>query len=351
MFAHQEYLYLLIFIPVFFLLFLLRLRANDRLLRSHIQAHCRAVVTGFVSRQKQIYRYSFLLMIFLFLILALARPQSQKEKRNVEIKGAEVMILVDVSKSMLVEDMGGLSRLDVMKKELNKLIQLLSGQRVGLISFSGTATLVSPLTLDHSALRLFLKTLSPQSHIFQGTNFGSAFRVAMLALKRGSAGDPFSSSRVIIVASDGEDNEKQALKVAEELAGEKVRIFTLGFGTSQGGMIPVYDRQGNKTGYKKDRKGDPVVSRFDESTLKKIARIADGAFYSASLGSDTMQKVYSDIQAVGEGVISHQSQNVYKEWYQYCVFMALLFGALYFLIGEKKKNNLREWHSYLEKKS
>ena len=351
MFAHPEYLYLLVFMPIFFIFFILRLRSNDRLLRSYIQDSCLKVVTGFVSRKRQIARYFILLMVFLFLILALARPQSQKEKQEIEIKGAEVIILADVSKSMLVEDMRGFSRLDVMKKELDKLINMLAGQRVGLISFSGSAVLISPLTLDHSALRVFVKSLSPGEHSIQGTDFGIAFRIAGQALRRGSALNPSSSSRVIVVASDGEDNEAQARIAAKELNSQNVRIFTLGFGTRRGGMIPVYDKQGNKLSYKKDREGNPVVSRFDEGNLKKIARIGNGAFYTVSLGGSTINKVYSDIQKIGKDISSYQLQNVYKEWYQYFVFTALLFGFLYFLISEKRSGYLREWHSYLEKKS
>ena len=352
MFAQPEYLYLLVFIPIFFVFFILRLRANDRLLRSYIQKSCLKVVTGFVSRKRQITRYFILLMVFLFLILALARPQSRKEKQEVEIKGAEVMILADVSKSMLVEDMGGFSRLDVMKKELDKLIYMLAGQRVGLISFSGSAVLISPLTLDHSALRVFVKSLSPGEHSIQGTDFGSALRIAGQALRRGSALRPSSSSRVIIIASDGEDNEEQAQAAAKELGSRNVRIFTLGFGTRRGGMIPVYDKRGNKLSYKKDQGGNPVVSRFDESHLKRIARIGNGAFYIVSLGGNTINKVYSDIQKVGKDISSsYQLQNVYKEWYQYFVFTALLFGFIYFLIGERRNDSLREWHSYPEKKS
>ncbi len=350
MFAHPEYLYLLIFIPILFIFFSLRLKSSERLLRAYIEDSCLKATVGSGFYSKRVFRYFFTLIALSFLILALARPQSQQKKQDVRIKGAEIMILTDVSNSMLARDMGGFSRLDVMKKELDKLIVMLSGQRVGLISFSGTATLVSPLTLDHSALKLFLKSLSPQSHIIQGTDFVSAFRSAEQAFQRGSALEPDSSSRIIILASDGEDNQKKTLEMVKHLADRKIRVFTLGFGTQKGDMIPVYDKKRNKIGYKKDRKGDVVISRFDEKSLKKISHITDGAFYSMSLGRGTIKKVYSDIQKIGEGTISTYSQNVYKEWYQYFALSAFFFGILYFLIEEKRKSPLKEWHSYLEKK-
>lgn len=350
MFAHPEYLYLLIFIPALFIFFILRLKSSERLLRSHIEDSCLKATVGFGFYNRRIFRYCFAMIALSFLILALARPQSEQEKQEVEIQGAEVMILADVSNSMLARDMGGFSRLDVMKKEIGKLIAMLSGQRVGLISFSGTAILVSPLTLDHSALKLFLKSLSPQSHIIQGTDFVSAFRSATKAFQRGGILKPDSSSRIMILASDGEDNQKETFEMAKQLADQQIRVFTLGFGTQKGAMIPVYDKTGKKTGYKKDQTGDVVISRFDEKSLKKISHITDGAFYFMSLGEGTIKTVYSDIQIIGEGTISTYSQNVYKEWYQYFALSAFFFGILYFLIEKKRKSPLKEWHSYLEKK-
>ena len=349
MFANPEYLYLLFFAPIFLSFFIFRLKAQRKLLLSHIQATCLKAVTQY-SLLKLILKQSFLFIVFVFLILALARPQSpQAEQIEQEISGAEIMLLADVSKSMLVRDMGGLSRLEVMKKELNKLIQLLSGQRVGLISFSGSSSLVSPLTLDHSSLELFIKALSPADHHVQGSDFRSALHSAEQALKRGGTLSPDSPSRVILLASDGEDNEKKGLNATKEIANQNIRVFTLGFGTKKGGLIPLFNRQGKKMGYKKDKRtGQPVVSRFSETTLKQIAQIGQGAFYSAGLGIDTtIQKIYADIQAVGANAKSRQAHSPQKkEWYQYYVFIALIFGALYFLMSEKKKHLEQNWQSY-----
>ena len=350
MFAHQEYLYLLLFLPVGLVFFIVRLKQSEKQLRSHIQGTCWEATLGAYFYGRRILKYFFAFITLSFLILALARFQTSQEKQEVKIKGAEIMILTDVSNSMLVRDMGGFSRLDVLKKEINKLIEMLSGQRMGLISFSGSSALVSPLTLDYSILKLFLKSLSPQSHIIQGTNFGEAFRSAIQAFKRGSALEPDSSSRVIILATDGEDNQKETFETIKLLAEQKIRVFTLGFGTQKGGMIPVYDGKKNKTGYKKDPKGDFVVSRFNEKNLKKIAHITGGAFYFMSLGGGGHKKIYADIQKIGEGAQSSYSQNVSKEWYQYFALLAFFFGIMFFLIGEKRKIRLKEWHSYLEKK-
>ena len=347
MFANPEYLYLLFFVPVFFVFFVLRMRAQKRLLRSYIQDTCLKAIVNSSSMPKLLFKQGLLFMVFVFLILALARFKSpQTEETKTEVRGAEIMILADVSKSMLVRDIGGLSRLEVMKKELNRLLKLLPNQRVGLISFSGSAVLVSPLTLDHSSLALFIKALSVKDHVLQGSDFGSALQLAMQALKRGGTLPVDSKARVILLASDGEDNEQKALSWTKEVAKQNIRVFSLGFGTGKGGLIPLYDKWGNKTGYKKDKAGQPVISRFSEKTLKQIAKIGQGAFYVANLGTNTIQKLNIDIQAIGEGALSFQSQNQYKEWYQYFVLMGLLFGTLYFLIGEKTKNKRQAWYDY-----
>ena len=287
------------------------------------------------------------LISLLFIIVSLARPQQKYLNEKVEVKGAEVMVLIDVSNSMKVKDMLPFDRESAMKKDVSQLIHFLSGYRVGLIAFAGSAVLVSPLTLDHSTLNMLIDSFS--GIYVQGTNFGPALRLAWQALKRGSASEDSSVVRAIVVASDGEDNEQEAMEMAKVLAKEGVHIFTLGFGTKKGGLIPVYDKKGNKLGYKKDKNGDPVVSRFNASTLKDIARVSGGAFYTSSFGKGTINKITKDIQKIGEGQSSYISAHQYRERYQLLALIALFFGFLFFFSGIRSQRRKKVWHSYLEK--
>ena len=321
-FANPEYLYLLLFVPVFFILFILRLKMDHRRLKNYMQSACLKSALGSSFYQKRVIRHFLLLAMFLFLILGLARPRSTKEVKEVTVGGAEVMILADVSNSMLVEDVNGFSRLDVMKKELDKLITRLAGHRVGLISFAGSSLLISPLTLDHLALKLFVKSLSPGQHSVQGTDLSGALLSAKRALKRGGTQAPNTEQVLIIVSDGGEQNEKPILEIIEGM--KKTQIISLGVGTFLGGMIPLYNERGDKIGYKKDRKGEPIVSRFNEEVLKKIALVSKGVFYNLSPGVEAVEKIR--IQAKGE---SKQTQNIYKELYQYFVFIAFCFGLLW----------------------
>ena len=343
-FKNPEYLYFILCLPLLFYIFFLRLKWSEIKIKKYFNLKCLKAVRSPVSRKAG---FAVFLIFSLFVILALARPQRVKEGEEIKIQGAEVMILADVSDSMKVKDMAPLDRRSAMKKDLKRLIELLAGSRVGLIAFAGSALLLSPLTVDHKALNIFLDSL-PRAYI-QGTHFGSALRLARQALLRGGAGA--SSASVIVIASDGEDNEEEALEEAKRLGKEGVRIFTLGFGTSQGGFIPVYDKRGNKKQYKKDKKGQLVVSRFNEKGLKNLARVSGGAFYTSSLGAGAVNKVYKDIQSAGEGKFSYISAHKHKEEYSWFVLTALIFGFALLLspVFAGAKSAKKTWRSYLEK--
>ncbi len=351
-FEHPEYLYFLFLLPIFLFLFIYNLRRSYWRLNLIVQSVCWSSTLGSVSYVRQVVRYIFLLGVFLFLVIALARPRGRKALRSSEvtIKGAEVMILADVSNSMLVEDMGGVSRLSVMKKELNRLIDQLANQRVGLIAFAGSSVLVSPLTLDHSVLRLYLDSLSPQTVPVQGTDLSAAFRMSWQALRRGGVSIVEDDSvarvsqslmRVIVVVSDGEDNVNQAVQTVRDLSRQGVVVFTIGLGTASGGPIPVYDRRGNKTTYKKDKQGNLVISKFSKNTLEKLSQVSGGGFYHLSVGGRLVDKISEDIRSLGKkssGGVFRQSQAVYQEWYSIFCVLALICAGVYFLIGERKSN-------------
>lgn len=346
-FGNPEYLYLLFVLPVLLFLFMRRLSGSRRQLSAYMGLKCLYAIAGSLFSRRRVYRYCVLLLSLMFLVLALARPQGSIENEKVEISGVEVMIVADVSRSMLVEDMGGVSRLTVMKKELRRLLNMLPGQRVGLIAFAGTALLVSPLTLDHSILDTYINSLSANTLFVQGTDFGVAFRMAWQAFRRGGVSDASQGSRAVIVASDGEDNEQQAVTAARELSQAGIRIFTIGVGSASGGPVPIYDTKANKIGYKKDDQGNLIVSHFEDQSLKAIARITKGSFYHLSAGDHSVENIYSDIQSLEQGKTSYVNQTNYKEWYGVFVLLALLCGSVYFLMSEKT-GSVYAWHSYLK---
>ena len=341
-FTNGEYLYLILILPVLMYFFICRLTYTRKKMLFYIEQACLNTLV-LSSPYTRIKKYVILLLSIAFLLIALSRPQLRTNTdQQIQAKGSEIMLIADVSTSMLVEDMGSggnLSRLTVMKKELQKLVDLLKGHRIGLIAFAGSASLITPLTLDYSVVKLHLDSLSHDILHIQGTNFSTAFQAAWQAIKRGGTMDP-NVPKILIVASDGEDNENTAVRTASKLFKEaNIRIFTMGFGTSKGGLIPVYSQAGNKQGYKKDQKGELVRSQFNEETLKEIAQTTEGKFYSVSIGDPSVKNIYSYIQSLKQGEISHVTKGAYIELYQYFLLISLLLGSLHLLIKDAKVYN------------
>ena len=346
-FNNPEYLYLLFILPVFLLLFMYRLNLSRRVLGKYLEpVYLRAALGGEGMFRRRLYRHLVLLLAGVFLILALARPLGDRESKKVAIHGAELMLVVDVSRSMLVKDMGGVSRLQVMKRELRTLLGRLAHQRVGLVAFAGQSLLISPLTLDHDILDRYIRALSTNTLMIQGTNFEAALHTAWQAFRRGGLRDS-ASSRVILLASDGENNEKSVHALVHQLSLAGIRIFTLGLGSAEGGPIPVYDLKGHKTGYKKDHQGELVRSRFEGKTLQRIADKGGGVFYHVSVGGSAVEKIYSPIRALKKGDLSYVNQVQYKEQYPLFAVLALLCGAWYFLMYVGK-GVFAPWQSYLK---
>ena len=220
---------------------------------------------------------------------------------------------------------------------------------MGLIAFAGSAILLSPLTNDKSALKMFLESLTPESVSTQGTDFKKALNEANQALYRGGidSGDEQKVTRVIVLASDGEETEKGGLEAAKAIAEAGARIYTLGFGTEQGGQIPVRDRNGNMVGYKKDRKGQPVTSRFTGEALKALAESGQGEYMQVSFGGDAVKHLRDSIDRLQKAQYESLEVSHYDEHYQIFLFFGLIFALLEIFMGERKSEG-RIWRGRFE---
>ena len=200
-------------------------------------------------------------------IVALARPQWGAEVREIQQEGLQVMVALDVSESMLAQDIKP-SRLDRAKLEISDLMARLDGDEVGLVLFSGASFIQVPLTSDYVTAINYLDSASPSSISRPGTVIGDAIHTAIKGF------DPsMASQKVLVLMTDGEDHETDPLAAAQEAADEGVLIYTIGFGTPEGEPIPEMDQYGNMIGYKQDQQGEVVLSRLDEGTLQAVAQI------------------------------------------------------------------------------
>ncbi len=281
-------------------------------------------------------------------VIALARPQTGRGQQAIKSEGVELMIAVDVSNSMLAEDIKP-SRLGFAKSELLRLLDLLGGDKVGLIAFAGSATLVSPLTTDKAALKMFVESLSPISVENQGTDFKKAIAEAREAFERGGV-DPdegVTVSRVVLIASDGEDQEKGAIEEAKKAAQTGMRIFSIAFGTERGAPIPIRDERGYLRGYKKDQAGKEVITQVKGTALREIAAAGKGSFHHISFGANDARTIKAELDKLEKAQFASEMSTSYDEKYQYFLIAGLLFALLELLLGDRQSAG-RIWRGRFE---
>lgn len=279
-------------------------------------------------------------LVLVFCLLSLARLQMGQGEQKVKSEGIELMIAVDVSRSMLAEDIKP-SRLDFAKREMNKLLDQMSGHKVGLIVFAGSSVLVAPLTTDYSALRMYIDSLDMNSVSTQGTYFAKAMSVAEEAFKNGGTetDEAVKVTRGILFISDGEDNEPGAIDAATKLNDDGIKIFSLGIGTEEGGSIPIRDSFGYLKGYKKDDSGNIIVSRAKTQLLQDIAAKGGGAYYHAVFGGKHTTQIVEDLAKLEKAQFDTKVTVNYNEYFQVFLLFAIVLAFLELLLSEKKSQN------------
>lgn len=295
-------------------------------------------------------KWKSLLSIFavLFFIIALARPQSGQSLQKIKSEGVELLFLLDVSESMMAEDLKP-NRLEQAKAEINRLVDLMPGNKMGLIAFAGSAALLSPLTSDPGALKMYVDSASTNSVSTQGTEFQAALLAARESFERGGVtqDDQVKVSRVIVIASDGEDNEEGALAEAEKLAGQGVKIITIAYGTEKGAAIPARDKLGFLNGFKKDRSGQTIMTTVKGEFLKKLAEMGSGVFYFSVFGGDHVRKVVETIDKFEKAQFDSEMATRYEERYQVFLLLGVLCALLEYFLGERR-HKFKLWKGRFE---
>ena len=322
--SDSRFLIFLVMIPVFVLLFLyfhyIRLRSLSQIFSKKIFLQ----LTPSFSFYKKFFHFGLRIVILSLMILALSRPSMRNQKKTEKSQGVEIILAVDVSQSMRAQDVLP-NRLSLLKVELGRFLSKSNRKdRVGLIVFAGSSFLMAPLTLDIDLIQSYLSSLSTDVVASQGTHFKSVFDQAMRSFKEG--GFP-KATKVLIVASDGEDHEPGALQAARLLREQGIRIFTLGFGTREGGKIPM------ENSFLKDRTGQEVVSQFKEKTLKEFAKIGEGAFYHVFAKSRFIDKLHEDLN-VSQYVFESVQRVGQIDIFQYFLLLASIFIGVQWFIGK-----------------
>jgi Ca-activated chloride channel homolog len=338
-FGSPHYFWLLLCVPLFIGLFIYVYQRKLAALQRFASLPLMKKLSPQDMGSRHVVRWVLFLLFFLFAVLALTRPRFGVKMEIVERKGIDVMVALDISRSMLAQDVAP-SRLERAKFEIARFIDLLKGDRVGLIVFAGESFVQCPLTLDYSAAKLFLDAVTTDWVGLQGTEITEAINQALSGFKTKN-----NKSRVLIVLSDGEDHEGDAAAAAKKAADENVKIFTVGLGSESGVPIPINKDKGNLV-YKKDNDGNLVMTKLNPVMLERIAIAGNGKYFHAGTTLDLVG-IYSEIAKMEKNELGTDRLNIYEEQYQVFLVIALLFLLAEFLIPQGGKVK-KEWTGRVE---
>lgn len=334
-FENPQYLYWLLIIPVLVAIYVMIRLWNKRQFERFANIKLREYLVPMFSSARANTKFIIFNLIIALLIIGAANLQSGSKMEKVKREGIDLFLCVDISNSMHAEDIAP-NRLERSKQAINKLISKLGGDRIGIIVFAGNAYVQLPITTDYSAAKMFLSTVDTDLIPTQGTEVGRAIE---LAIK--SFGDT-KHNKAIIIISDGEDHENGgAVKAAQEAAKHGIKIYTIGMGLDEGAPIPLYNKYGKKTGYKKDKDGNIIITKVDDKILRQIAEIGDGIYVRASNSNVGLDKIYEDINKTEKSEIESNVFTDYDDQFQWFVGAAIILLIIEILLSSGKK----EWES------
>jgi len=325
-FAQSEYLLLLLIIPLLTIIYMLAVMSKRKLLAKMGDVKLMSQLMPDVSQRRGWLKMGLILMSISCIIIALARPQTgAKIKKDETGKGTEVMLLLDVSNSMLAQDFRP-TRLERAKFAISQLVDRLKNDRVGLIVFAGDAFIQLPITSDYVSAKIFLRSINPGIVPLQGTNLSKAIDLAI-----GSFTENSEKSRSVIIISDGEDHEEGAIEAAKRAKEQGVIIHAVGIGSTQGSPILLPD--GN---YLRDNNGDMIITRLNEAILMEIAKETGGIYFTATNADLGLTRIIDNIHELEKKEITKISYEEYREWFVYFLLLALIFMIADILVLERK---------------
>ena len=323
-FANVELLYLLILVPVLVIVYLLAVGRRRRLVARFGNPELLRELMPDFSRGRIRLKAALFIAAYMLLVIAAARPQFGSKLREEHSRGVEMMLVVDVSNSMMAEDFEP-NRLERTKYAIGKLFESLQQERVGMVVFAGEPKVQLPITSDYRMAQAFAKRISPSLVSEQGTAIGRALEQAMLSFSSQS-----EQSRVIILITDGENHEDDPVQAARDVAKTGIRVYTVGVGSLRGQPLSV-DGQ-----LLKDSDGEIVVSKLDEQTLKDIASAGNGIYVQAGNEEFGLNPIIEQIRSFEDEKFSSIVFEEYDEQYMYFFGAALVFFVIEMLIGRRR---------------
>lgn len=339
-FADIEMLWWLLTIPVFVVAYVLITRHKRRQLSEFGDPELMAQLMPDASKSRPIVKFALLMVALCLLIIAAARPQYGQQEKTVKRQGIEVMVALDISNSMLAEDVAP-NRLDRAKQMLSKMIDNMVDDKVGLVVFAGEAFTQLPITCDYVSAKMFLNTISPKLIPTQGTAIGTALQTAI----RSFGSQESDAGRAIILITDGENHEDDAIAAAKQAQELGIQVFVIGIGKPEGSPIPVP----GTNDYIKDRSGQVVVSRLNEEMCQEIAQAGKGAYVRCDNTNTAMRALQQELDRIATTDLETTVYADYNEQYQSFVLIALLLLVIDFFILMRQNHRLNRMDLFKEK--
>lgn len=333
-------LWWLITIPVFVIAYIIITKRKQRQLMEFGDPELIAQLMPDASKSRPIVKFTLLIVALALLIVAAARPQYGQQEKTVKRQGIEVMVALDISNSMLAEDVAP-NRLDRAKQMLSKMIDNMTDDKVGLVVFAGEAFTQLPITCDYVSAKMFLNTISPKLIPTQGTAIGAALQTAI----RSFGSQESDAGRAIILITDGENHEDDATAVAKQAQELGIQVFVIGIGKPEGSPIPVH----GTNDYIKDRSGQVVVSRLNEEMCQEIAQAGKGAYVRCDNTNTAMRALQQELDRIATTDLETTVYADYNEQYQSFLLIALLLLVIDCFILMRQNHRLNRMDLFKEK--
>ena len=333
-------LWWLITIPAFVMAYIIYTKRKSRQLAEFGDPELIAQLMPDASKSRPVWKFSLLIAALILLIVAAARPQYGQKEKTIKRQGIEVMVALDISNSMLAEDVVP-NRLDRAKQMLSKMIDNMVDDKVGLVVFAGEAFTQLPITCDYVSAKMFLNTITPNMIQTQGTAIGAALQTAITSF----GAQESEAGRAIILITDGENHEDDAIAAAKQAQELGIQVFVIGIGKPDGAPIP----KPGTNDYFKDRSGQVVVSRLNEDMCQQIAQAGSGAYVRCDNTNTAMRALQQELDRIATSELETTIYADYNEQYQSFVLIALLLLVIEFFILSRKNHRLTRMDLFNEK--
>ena len=338
-FANIEMLWWLVTIPVFVIGYVVYTHRKRRQLTEFGDSELMAQLMPDASKSRPVVKFGILMFALALLIVAVARPQYGQKEKSVKRQGCEVMVALDISNSMLAEDVSP-NRLDRAKQMLSKMMDGMVDDKVGLIVFAGEAFTQLPITCDYVSAKMFLNTISPSLIATQGTAIGAALQRAIVSFGEQES----DAGRAIILITDGENHEDDAIAAANKARELGIKVLVVGIGKPEGSPIP----KPGTNDYFKNRSGQVVVSRLNEEMCQQIAQAGQGIYVRCDNTNTALRSLQKELEEVATAELETTVYADYNEQYQSFVLVALLLLVVEFFILSRKNHRLARMDLFKE---